>query len=255
LLQAMFGRNGDSPIAIIAPSTPSDCFTMAIEAFRFAVRTMSPVMILSDGYLANSAEPWNIPDPDTIEPIVVEHAADPEGFTPYMRNEDTLGRPWAIPGTAGLEHRIGGLEKSDITGSVSYTPEDHQHMTDIRHKKVALLQSVIPDQTVFGDPNGGDLLVLGWGSTFGAIRSAVITARKKGLSVSHAHVRYLNPFPWNLGDVLARYKRVLIPEMNTGQLYLLLRWKFDGDFVSLPKVAGQPFKISEITDEIFELMR
>ncbi len=255
LLQAMFGRNGDSPMAIIAPSTPSDCFTMAIEAFRFAVRTTSPVLILSDGYLANSAEPWNIPDPATIEPIVVEHAHDAEGFTPYMRQEGTLARPWAIPGTPGLEHRIGGLEKADGTGNVSYTPEDHQHMTETRHKKVALLQSVIPDQTVFGDEDGGDLLVLGWGSTYGAIRSAVITARKQGLSVSHAHVRYINPFPWNLGDVLARYKRILIPEMNTGQLYLLLRWKYDGDFVSLPKVAGQPFKISEITDEIYELMR
>lgn len=254
LLQAMFGRNGDSPIPIIAPCTPGDCFGMAIEAFRMAVRAMSPVLLLSDGYLANSAEPWNIPDPDSIEPIIVEHATDPETFKPYLRDETTLARLWALPGTPGLEHRIGGLEKSDISGNVSYTPEDHWHMTQTRHRKVSLLQQIIPQQPVFGDQRG-DLLVVGWGSTYGAIRSAVIEVRRHGLSVSHAHIRYMNPFPWNLGDVFSNYKRILVPEMNMGQLYLLLRGRFDGHFISLPKVTGQPFKIAEITDEIFELMR
>ena len=254
LLQAMFGRNGDSPIPIIAPCTPSDCFTMAIESLRMATRAMSPVMILSDGYLANSSEPWQIPDPDNIPAIEVEYASDPENFAPYQRNEETLGRMWAIPGTPGLEHRLGGLEKSDISGNVSYVPDDHWHMTQTRHRKVQLLQDIIPAQEVFGDEKG-DLLVLGWGSTYGAIRSAVVEARRRGLSVSHAHIRYINPFPWNLGDVLSNYQQVLIPEMNMGQLYLLLKGKFDGHFVSLPKVAGQPFKITEITDEIYELVR
>jgi 2-oxoglutarate ferredoxin oxidoreductase subunit alpha len=254
LLQAMFGRNGDSPIPVIAPCTPADCFTMAIESFRLATRAMSPVIILSDGYLANSSEPWEIPDPDSIPAIHVEHATEAEDFAPYRRDEATLGRPWAIPGTPGLEHRLGGLEKSDGTGNVSYVPGDHWHMTQIRHKKVQLLQDVIPAQEVFGDQTG-DLLVVGWGSTYGAIRSAVVEARRRGFSVSHAHIRYMNPFPWNLGDILVNYRRVLIPEMNMGQLYLLLRGKFDGHFISLPKVAGQPFKITEITKEIYELMR
>ena len=254
LLQAMFGRNGDSPIPLIAPCTPADCFTMAIESFRLATRAMSPVIILSDGYLANSSEPWEIPDPDSVPAIDAAYATEVEDFEPYVRDEETLGRSWAIPGTPGLEHRIGGLEKSDVSGNVSYVPEDHWQMTQVRHKKVQLLQDVIPAQEVFGDENG-ELLVVGWGSTYGAIRSAVVEARRRGLSVSHAHIRYMNPFPWNLGDVLGNYKRVLIPEMNMGQLYLLLRGKFDGHFISLPKVAGQPFKITEITEEIYELMR
>jgi 2-oxoglutarate ferredoxin oxidoreductase subunit alpha len=250
----MFGRNGDSPMPLIAPCTPSDCFTLAIESFRMATRAMSPVMILSDGYLANSSEPWEIPDPDDIPAISVEHATNADTFAPYRRDEATLGRPWAIPGTPGLEHRLGGLEKSDVTGNVSYVPGDHWHMTQTRHKKVQLLQDIIPPQQVFGDETG-DLLVVGWGSTYGAIRSAVVEARRRGLAVSHAQIRYMNPFPWNLGDVLGNFRRVLIPEMNMGQLYLLLRGKFDGDFISLPKVTGQPFKISEIAEEIYELMR
>jgi 2-oxoglutarate ferredoxin oxidoreductase subunit alpha len=254
LLQAMFGRNGESPIAIIAPCTPADCFTMAIEAFRMATRAMSPVIILSDGYLANSSEPWRIPNPGDLPSIEVNHDYDPATFKPYLRNEETLARPWAIPGTPGLEHRIGGLEKSDITGNVSYSPADHDHMVHTRARKVALLQDIIPNQEVFGDTQS-DLLVVGWGSTYGAIRSAVIHARKRGMSVSHAHIRYLNPFPWNLGEIFSNFRRILVVEMNLGQLYGLLRMKYDHRFLSLPKVKGQPFKISEIIEEIDELMR
>ncbi|HLA41786.1 MAG TPA: 2-oxoacid:acceptor oxidoreductase subunit alpha, partial [Aggregatilineales bacterium] len=254
LLQAMFGRNGESPVPIIAPCTPADCFTLAIEAFRMAVHAMTPVLLLSDGYLANSSEPWNIPDPDSFEPIEINHEYDPETFTPYMRNEKTLARPWAIPGTPGLEHRLGGLEKSDISGNVSYDPGDHQHMVNTRARKVALLQDVIPEQDVFGDQSG-ELLVVGWGSTFGSIRSAVKQARRNGKAVSHAHLRYINPAPWNLSDVFSRFRRILVVEMNMGQLYGLLRMRYDHRFISLPKTTGQPFKITEILDEIDELLR
>jgi 2-oxoglutarate ferredoxin oxidoreductase subunit alpha len=254
LLQAMFGRNGESPIPIIAPCTPSDCFTMALESVRLAVHCMSPVMILSDGYLANSSEPWSIPDPSTFEPIVVNHDINPEGFAPYTRDEASLARPWAIPGTPGLEHRLGGLEKSDGSGNVSYTPEDHQHMVNTRARKVALLQEVIPDQEVYGDQTG-ELLVVGWGSTYGAIRSAVRHMRDRGGKIGHAHLRYINPFPWNLGDIFSHYRKILIVEMNMGQMYGLLRMKYDHRFISLPKTTGQPFKIQEIVDEIEDLLR
>jgi len=254
LMQAMFGRNGESPLPIIAPCTPSDCFDMGLEAFRLALRAMTPVILLSDGYLANSSEPWAIPDPSHFEPLVINHDYDPETFKPYRRDEATLARPWAIPGTPGLEHRIGGLEKADGTGNVSYTPSDHQHMINTRAKKVQLLQDVIPAQEVYGKEKG-DLLVVGWGSTYGAIRSAVRSAQKDGKAVSHAHIRYLNPFPWNLGEVFGNFKKILVVEMNMGQLYGLLRMKFDYRFVSLPKTTGQPFKISEISEEIYELLR
>lgn len=255
LLQAMFGRNGESPIPIIAPATPSDCFNVGIEAFRLAVRAMSPVFILSDGYLANSAEPWLIPDPDIIEPIVVQHPSTPNNgsttFLPYKRNPETLGRPWAIPGTPGLEHRIGGLAKQPETGNVSYLPHEHERMVHDRAEKVAKLAEILPEQELFG-PQEGDLLVISWGSTFGAVRSATIRVQARGKAVSHAHIRYLNPFPRNLGDIISRFKRILVPEMNMGQLAFLLKGTFCAgqEFVSFPKVQGRPFTIGELVEKI-----
>jgi 2-oxoglutarate ferredoxin oxidoreductase subunit alpha len=211
-------------------------------------------MILCDGYLANSSVPWSIPEPITFDPMVVNHDINPVGFAPYTRDEASLARPWAIPGTPGLEHRLGGLEKSDGSGNVSYTPEDHQHMVNTRARKVALLQEVIPDQEVYGDQTG-ELLVVGWGSTYGAIRSAVRHMRDRGGKIGHAHLRYINPFPWNLGDIFSHYRKILVLEMNMGQMYGLLRMKYDHRFISLPKTTGQPFKIQEIVDEIEDLLR
>ncbi|MCW5859850.1 MAG: 2-oxoacid:acceptor oxidoreductase subunit alpha, partial [Caldilineales bacterium] len=256
LLQVMFGRNGESPLPVLAPATPSECFGFAVEAFRLAVRAMVPVILLTDGYLANSAEPWLVPDPDAIPPIVVEHPTAPNGngrYLPYKRDPVSLGRPWAIPGTPGLEHRVGGLEKSPDFGNVSYSPQDHQRMINDRAAKVARLADVIPEQDVFG-PEEGKLLVVGWGSTYGAIHAAVAQAQARGQSVAHAHVRYLNPFPRNLGYILQRYDRILVPEMNMGQLSLLLRGRFVRDVISLNKVQGRPFKISEIASKIDELL-
>jgi 2-oxoglutarate/2-oxoacid ferredoxin oxidoreductase subunit alpha len=249
LLQVLFGRNGESPIPVLAACSPSTCFDMAIEAFRIAVRAMSPVILLSDGYIANSSEPWQIPNPDDIEPIVVEHRTEPDGFQPYLRDPDTLGRPWALPGTPGLEHRIGGLAKEDGSGNVSYNPEDHEHMTWVRAEKVARLADFIPELEVEG-PEEGDLLILGWGGTCGAITAAVESVREKGFSVAGAHLRYLNPFPRNLGEVLGRYRHVLVPELNSGHLALLLRAKYLVPIISLNKVQGIPFKIKEIEDKV-----
>jgi 2-oxoglutarate ferredoxin oxidoreductase subunit alpha len=257
LLQAMFGRNGESPIAILSPSGPSDCFNIAIEASRLAIRAMTPVFMLSDGFLANSSEPWLVPDPDDIPEIDVQH---PQGFTngegpflPYQRNESTLSRPWAIPGTPGLEHRLGGLSKAPLTGNVSYDPEHNEQMLTDRAEKIARLADVIPDQEVYG-PEEGDLLLVGWGGTFGAIRSAVMLAHRQGRSVAHAHVRYLNPFPGNLRELLSRYKRVVVPELNAGQLAFLLRGRFALNIQSFPKLHARPFKIREIAAKIEELL-
>lgn len=254
LLQVMFGRNGESPIAVVAPCSPADCFTMAIEAVRLAVRSMSPVVYLSDGYLANSSEPWKIPDPADLPKVEVQQRTEPDGFLPYLRDEVTLGRPWVTPGTPGMEHRIGGLAKQDGTGNVSYTPQDHEHMVGIRAEKIQRLQNTIPDQWVFG-PDEGDLLVVGWGGTYGAIRSAVAAAQAKGLSVAHAHIRYLNPFPRNLKEVLSRYKRVLVAELNAGQLAFLLNGRFGIKVDQLNKIQGQPFKIREVLARIEDLLR
>jgi 2-oxoglutarate ferredoxin oxidoreductase subunit alpha len=231
---------------------------MAIEAFRLAVRASTPVFILSDGYLGNSAEPWLVPDPDQIEPIVVTHPSAPnngdEGFMPYKRDPKTMGRPWAIPGTAGLEHRLGGLAKQPATGNVSYMPSENQQMINERAEKVKKLVDVIPEQIVRG-PQEGDLLVVSWGSTFGAVRSAVSRVQRDGLIVSHAHVRYLNPFPKNLGDILSRFDRILVPEMNMGQLIILLRGTYGThDFIPFNKVQGRPFTINEVQDRIRSLL-
>ncbi len=254
LLQAMFGRNSDSPVAIVAPATPSDCFEMTIDAFRLAVRGMVPTILLSDGYLGNGAEPWKLPNVEDLEPIVIKHPTEPNngGYLPYLRDKETLARPWAIPGTPDLEHRIGGLEKADKTGNVSYDPENHQRMTDLRHEKVQRLQQIIPLQEVEGEETG-DLLVIGWGGTYGAIRTAVRRARRDGRKVSHAHLRYLNPFPANVKEVLSGFKRVLIPELNNGQLLMLIRAEFLVDAVGYNKVYGQPFKVSELVAKIDEL--
>lgn len=248
LLQALFGRNGDSPLVVMAPSSPSDCFDITIEASRIALQHMVPVIILSDGYIANGAEPWLIPDPDALEKIKIEHPSDAATFKPYSRDQK-LSRPWALPGTPGLEHRLGGLEKQHIAGSVSYDDENHQLMTMLRKAKVDAVAEYIPALEPHGD-HSGELLVLGWGGTYGSILTAVDRARKAGKSVSAAHLRYLNPMPRNLGEVLRRYKRVLVPELNTGQLRLLVRGTYLVDARGLNKVQGKPFLVEEIEQAI-----
>jgi 2-oxoglutarate ferredoxin oxidoreductase subunit alpha len=260
LLQAMYGRNGECPAAIVAPCTPGDCFTMAIEAVRIAFRFMTPVFLLSDGYLANGAEPWRIPTLSELPEIKAEHPTgsngNGHGFLPYKRDE-RLVRPWAIPGTPGLEHRIGGIEKEDVTGNVSYDPKNHHHMVKTRAQKIANIANEIPLLEVSGPPavqKGGDLLVIGWGGTFGSITTAVQRAQRKGLSVAQAHLRYLNPMPKNTGEVLRRYKKVLVPELNGGQLCMLLRAMFLIDAVPLSKVEGKPFLVSEIESKIEEMV-
>jgi 2-oxoglutarate/2-oxoacid ferredoxin oxidoreductase subunit alpha len=254
LLQVMFGRNGESPIPIISASSPKDCFDVALEAVRIATRYMVPVVLLSDGYIANGSEPWKLPQVEELPDLRIEFRADPEGFHPYERDAETLSRPWAVPGTPGLEHRIGGLEKENVTGNVSYDPVNHENMVHLRAEKVARIARELPDVEVFGDPQGGELLVIGWGSTAGAIHGAVASARRLGLSVSRAHLRYLNPFPQNLGEVLARFDRVLLPEMNLGQLALLLRARFLKDIITLSKVQGKPFTRQEILEKIQSIL-
>ncbi|MBI1387077.1 MAG: 2-oxoacid:acceptor oxidoreductase subunit alpha [bacterium] len=251
LLQAWGGRNGESPLAIVAPATPSDCFTMALEACRIALKFMTPVIILSDGYLANGAEPWRIPEVDDLPAIDAPFCTKPnaeDGFNPYTRDE-RLARPWAVPGTPGLQHRIGGLEKQHITGNVSYDPKNHDFMVKLRQDKIDGIANDIPPLKVFGDESG-DLLVLGWGGTYGSITTAVERARKAGKKVSQAHLRYLNPFPKNLGEVLSRFKKVLIPELNLGQLRTLIRAKYLIDAKGLNKVQGRPFQVAEVLEAI-----
>lgn len=260
LLQAMYGRNGECPVAIIAPCTPADCFAMVFEAVRLAFRFMTPVFLLSDGYLANGAEPWLIPKVEDLPKIVVQHPQAPNSngngdaphFLPYKRDE-RLVRQWAIPGTPGLEHRIGGLEKEDVTGNVSYDPANHEHMIKTRAQKIANIANEIPELTVNGPPEG-DLLVIGWGGTYGSTLTAVQRAQRKGLKVAQAHLRYLNPMPKNTGEVLKRYKKVLVPELNSGQLRLLLRGIFLVDAVGLNKVQGRPFLVSEIEQKIEQML-
>jgi 2-oxoglutarate ferredoxin oxidoreductase subunit alpha len=253
LLQAVFGRNSDSPLAVVAPATPADCFYMAIEAFRLATKYMTPVIFLSDGYLGNGAEPWRLPSVNDLPRFEVKFRTDPEGFYPYLRDEETLARPWAVPGTPGLEHRIGGIEKQHITGNVSYDPENHMRMTQLRAEKIARIADDIPELEVFGEPDG-ELLVVGWGGTYGAITSAVERMQSRRASVSSVHLRYLNPFPRNLGDILSQFEKVLVPELNMGQLALLLRARYLVDAIAYPKVKGQPFKISELVQKIQEVL-
>jgi 2-oxoglutarate ferredoxin oxidoreductase subunit alpha len=254
LLQLMYGRNGEAPVPILAPQSPGDCFNVAQEAWEIAVSAMVPVVILSDGYIANGSEPWKIPNVSEMTPIEISHpvaATDSdEPFMPYARDEN-LARPWAIPGTEGLMHRVGGLEKEDGTGNVSYDPENHQHMVKTRQRKVDEIASRVPPQSVMG-PSRGDVLVVSWGGTYGACHTAVRRCQNRGMSVAHAHVRYLNPLPANMGELLSRYHTVLVPELNMGQLRMLLRSRFLVDCVGINKVKGKPFAVTELVDAIFK---
>jgi 2-oxoglutarate ferredoxin oxidoreductase subunit alpha len=256
LLLAMYGRHGESPLPIVAAKTPSHCFDAAIEAARIALKYRTPVILLSDGYLANGAEPWKLPDASSLPDISVPFATDTNHdgeFWPYLRDPETLARPWAIPGTPGLEHRVGGIEKADGTGNISYDPANHEAMTHIRAAKVAGIANDIPGVEVDHE-DGATLLVLGWGSTYGAIGAAVRRIRARGQKVASAHLVHLSPFPADLGDVLSRYEKVLIPEMNLGQLSRLIRAEFLVDAKSLTKVQGQPFRASEIENKILEMV-
>ncbi len=253
LLQVMFGRNGECPIPIIAACSPSDCFQAAIEAFTVATQYMTPVILLSDGYIANGAEPWLIPDVSKLNKISISHpSANGSAFNPYQRDAN-LVRPWALPGTEGLEHRIGGLEKQDITGNVSYDPANHEHMVRLRAAKVAGIKPAGHDLLLTG-ADQRDVLILGWGSTFGAIKAATLQLQQHGLNVSAAHVRYLNPLPKRLGELLKSFRHVLVPELNLGQLRMLVRSRYLVDAKGLNKVRGQPFAISEIVRGVESLL-
>jgi 2-oxoglutarate ferredoxin oxidoreductase subunit alpha len=261
LLQAMFGRNGESPVAIVAPRSPADCFDTALEAVRIATTYRTPVFLMSDGYLANGSEPWLVPSVAGLPDLTVELATEPNGtdadgkavFQPFKRDEQTLARPWAVPGTPGLEHRIGGLEKADVTGNISYDPDNHDLMTRLRAGKIERIAETIPDLEV-DDPSGqARVLVLGWGSTYGPVAAAVRSVRNTGAKVARAHLRHLNPFPANTGEVLRAYDRVLVPEMNLGQLALLLRARFLVDVHSFTQVRGLPFTTVELADAIVSL--
>lgn len=253
LLQAMYGRNSDSPVAILAPATPGECFTMVIEAMRIAMKYMTPVFFLSDGYLANGSEPWKIPKLKDLPDLRVRHLTDPKDFAPYRRDPKTLSRPWVLPGTPGLEHRIGGIEKQDVTGNVSYDPENHDFMVRIRAQKIAGIDREIPPTRVMG-PSKGKVLVVGWGSTYGSITQAVKTLQTEGQSVACVHLRYLNPLPPDLGSILSNYEKILVPEINLGQLLWILRSRFLVDAVGFNQVRGQPLKVREIKNNILKLL-
>ncbi|MEO8399985.1 MAG: 2-oxoglutarate ferredoxin oxidoreductase subunit alpha, partial [Ignavibacteriaceae bacterium] len=252
LLQAFYGRNGEAPVPVIAPSTPADCFQMALEAARIATKYMVPVMYLSDGYIANGSEPWRIPEPADIPEIKIEFRTEKENFQPYMRDEN-LSRPWVIPGTPGLEHRIGGLEKANITGNVSYDPQNHEFMVRLRAEKIKNIENDIPQLKVFGDEDS-DLLVAGWGGTYGSITEAINRIRKKGKKVAQVHFKYLNPFPKNTKEILTKYKIILCPELNLGQLSKILSSQFDIKVVQFNKIQGIPFKSSEIENKIDSIL-
>ena len=246
LHQAVFGRNADSPLVVVASRSPSDCFDVAIEAVRLSVKYMTPAILLTDGYIGNAAEPWLIPDFESFESFPVEFRTDPEGYQPFLRDEKTLARPWATPGTPGLEHRIGGLEKDFDTGHISYDSANHQRMTEIRAAKINGIADDIPLQTVEEGDDKGEMAVVGWGSTFGPINRAVSALRDEGGKVSHIHIRHIWPLPKNLGDLLEGFDQVLVPELNKGQLSTVLRSQYLTNAQTLSKVSGQPFKISEI---------
>jgi 2-oxoglutarate ferredoxin oxidoreductase subunit alpha len=255
LLQAMFGRNGEAPVPIVAPQSPGDCFDAALEAARIALTYRTPVFLLSDGYLANGSEPWRVPSVENLPDLAVDFATAPNGdgaeegmFLPYLRDPETLGRPWAIPGTPGLEHRIGGIEKADRTGNISYDPDNHDYMTRIRQAKVDGIAASIGPLAVDDPDSEATVLVLGWGSTYGPIGAACRRVRRSGASIAQAHLRHLNPFPADLGTVLARYDKVVIPEMNLGQLAMLIRAKYLVDAISVTQVRGSPFKAEELAE-------
>jgi 2-oxoglutarate ferredoxin oxidoreductase subunit alpha len=255
LLQGMFGRNGECPVPVLAASSPADCFNITIEAFHIATRYMTPVLVLTDGYLANGSEPWKLPDFESMPKIQINHPSvpnDPKGFLPYLRNSEKA-RPWAVPGTAGLEHRLGGIEKQDITGNVSYDPANHEHMVQTRAAKVAGIQPQGDDMILTGEDHG-KVLVVGWGGTFGSIKAAVLELQDQGIAVSSCHIRYINPLPKDLGKLLRNFEHVLVPELNAGQLLMLLRAQYLVDARPLTKVRGQPFTISEIKRGIRQIL-
>ena len=250
LLQALYGRNGESPVPVLAASRPSDCFETVYEAARIAIKYMTPIFFLSDNYVANGAEPWLIPQVSDLLPILPEFATDPENFLPYKRNPETGRRPWAPPGKEGFEHRIGGLEKADLTGNVSYDPDNHERMSQLREEKIAnIAKNEIPPSEVFGD-SSGDLLIIGWGGTYGALRTGVINQRQAGKSVSHLHLRFLNPLPNDLGLILQNFKKVIVAELNLGQLNQLIRSKHLVDTIAYNKIQGQPFQVAEVEAKI-----
>lgn len=257
LLQSYYGRNGECPVVIVAAQSPADCFAMAYEACRIALQHMIPVFFLSDGYIANGAEPWKFPNADSLEPINVtfakERKASDDKFMPYLRDEK-LSRPWAVPGTKGLEHRIGGLEKQNITGNISYDPDNHELMVKLRQEKVDLVANYIPEQTIDNGADSGDLLILGWGGTYGALKTATLDLIAQGYKVSHAHVRYLSPFPKNLGELMSKFKTVVVPELNNGQLVKIIRDKYFVDAIAYNKIQGQPFMASEVVSKIKEIL-
>jgi len=246
LFQAVLGRNGDAPMPVLAAATPGDCFEAAVESVRLATKYMTPVFLLTDGYLANAAEPWRIPDVAGLPSFPVRFRTEPDGFQPFQRDPATLARPWAVPGTPGLEHRIGGIERSASSGNISYDPDNHARMTAARAAKVAGIANDIPEQGVSQGEDRGELAIVGWGSTFGPIHMAVQHARAEGRRVSHIHLRYIAPFPRNLGDLLRRFDRVLVPEMNNGQLVMLLRAAYLLPAEPLTQVNGKPFKVSAV---------
>ncbi len=255
LLLAMYGRHGEAPLPIVAPATPAEAFSIAVEACRIAVTYMTPVIVLSDGYIANSSEPWRLPDLDELPAISRPFATpDDSEFLPYSRDPETLARPWAIPGTAGLEHRIGGLEHADLTGNVSHDPLNHEHMTWLRAAKLDRIAESIAPIAIDG-PESGDLLVLGWGSTYAAIRAGTRNARREGYSVAHGHLRHIHPFAPNLAAVFANYEKVLVPELNSGQLAMMLRAKYLVDVIGYPKIQGLPFKATEIRQKVIDTIR
>jgi 2-oxoglutarate ferredoxin oxidoreductase subunit alpha len=257
LMQAYYGRNGECPMPIVSASTPSDCFEAAFEACRIALQHMTPVILLSDGFIANGAEPWRFPKADDLPTIDVKFKTElsegEEKYLPYLRDEK-LARPWAVPGTPGLEHRIGGLEKQNITGNVNYEPENHQLMVNLRQEKVDKIAQYIPDQQLDSGPEKGKVLVLGWGSTYGAIKSAVLELQAQGHAVSHAHIRYVRPFPKNLGDIIKNFDQVLIPEINNGQLIKIIRDVYMVDAKGYNKVMGIPIYKSELIDVITKML-
>jgi len=254
LLQALYGRNGEAPIPIVAARTPADCFDAVFEAARIALKYMTPVFCLTDGYLGNGSEPWLIPNFDRMPDISPKFRTDPDGFMPYLRDETTLARPYAIPGTPGLEHRIGGLEKQHLTGNVNYEPQNHEYMVKLRAEKVERIANDIPPATVEGDQKG-EMLLVGWGGTYGAIKTAAINLRSKGINVSHLHLRHLNPMPKNVGEILYNFKQILVPELNMGQLVKVLRSKYLVPAIGLNKIQGQPFKSTEIERKVEEMMK
>jgi 2-oxoglutarate ferredoxin oxidoreductase subunit alpha len=254
LLQALYGRHGEAPVPVIAAATPADCFSAAYEATRIAIKYMTPVIVLTDGYLANGAEPWLVPRFEDLPPIPVAFRTDPKGFFPYLRDEETLARPWVRPGTPGLEHRIGGLSKEHITGNVSYSPTNHEQMVRIRARKIAGIAREIPPTTVSGCAEG-DVLIVGWGGTYGALEAATRELVARGRRVGHVHLRYLNPLPPDLGEVLGRFRKVLVPELNLGQLVRVLRAEFLVDAVGMNKIQGRPFKVSEVVTRVERLLQ